>query len=111
MGGERVKAHLDTIKQAVREHLKYQAYQRLLAVPGTALTLLPFEAVFPNGQPEDVPDVYVMYRDCADWGRLWWEGGIADQPHFLMLEFTACRTGEKEFATIDLPYLEGLANK
>ncbi len=111
MGGGSVKAHLASIKQAVREHLKYQEYQRLIAIPGTALTLLPFEAVFPNGKPDGVPDCYLMYRDCVDWGRLWWDGGMADQPHFLMLEFTACRTAEREFATFDLPYLEGLANR
>ncbi len=111
MDGGSVKAHLANIKQAVREHLKYQEYQRLIAVPGTALTLLPFEAVFPNGKPDGVPDCYLMYQDCVDWGRLWWDGGMADQPHFLMLEFTACRTAEREFATFDLPSLESLANQ
>ncbi len=95
----------------MREHLKWQEYKRLVCMPGTSLTLLPQEALFPNGQPDGVPDCYLMYRDCADWGRLWWEGGLADQPHFLMLEFTACRTAEREFATIDLPYLESLANR
>ncbi len=111
MGGGSVKAHLDSIKQAVREHLKYREYQRLIAIPGTALTLLPKEAVFPNGEPDGAPDVYFMYRDCVDWGRLWWEGGMADQPHFLMLEFSACRAAEHEYAAIDLPYLDGIARK
>jgi hypothetical protein len=109
--GGSVKAHLDSIKQAVREHLKWQEYKRLVCIPATSLTLLPQAALFPKGEPDGVPDVYLMYRDCVDWGRLWWEGGMADQPHFLMLEFTACRTAEREFATIDSPYLEGLASK
>ena len=95
----------------MREALKYQEYQRRIAVPGTALTLLLQEAIFPNGEPDGVPDVYLMYRDCVDWGRLWWDGGIADQPHFLMLEFSACRAAEHDFTTIDLPYLEGLASQ
>ena len=111
LDGGRLKAHLESIKQAVRESLKYQEYQRRVAIPGTTLTLLPKAAIFPNGEPDGVPDVYLMYRDCVDWGRLWWDGGIADQPHLLMLEFSACRAAEHDFTTIDLPYLEGLANR
>lgn len=95
----------------MREHLKYREYKRLIRIPGTALTLCPKEAILPNGDPDGVPDVYLIYRDCVDWGKMWWDGGMADQPHFLMLEFAACRAAERDFATIDLPFLEGLASK
>ncbi len=93
----------------MREHLKYREYKRLVSIPGTPLTLYPQDALFPKGEPDGAPDVYLLYRDCTDWGKLWVEGGMADQPHFLMLEFAACRAAEREFAAIDLPLLEGLA--
>lgn len=57
------------------------------------------EETFLNGLdvPESVPDCYVKYKKCERWGN-WWPGGLADQPHILMMEFLSCLSGEARFS-------------
>lgn len=44
-------------------------------------------AMLPAGVVGGLPDVYRLWRLCRKHNTLWWDGGIAQQPHFLMLEF------------------------
>lgn len=43
------------------------------------------------------PLSYRLWRSCEDHGTLWWDGGIARQPHLLMLEFQCCRMAQASF--------------
>ena len=52
-----------------------------------------------------MPEVYGLYQQCKEWDTLWWPGGIADQPHLLMMEFDECAAGVAEFKAEDMPAL------
>jgi hypothetical protein len=50
-------------------------------------------AVSPAIREADPPAVYRLWRSCERHNVLWWAGGLANQPKFLMMEFEACRRG------------------
>ena len=39
--------------------------------------------------PEEspIPPTYTIWQQCRKNDTLWWDGGLADQPHILMLDF------------------------
>lgn len=70
--------------------------------------MLPESGIFPGEIVEDPPEVYCLYKKCEKWG-LYWAGGVADQPHLLMTEFSVCTSAENEFESVILPQLQKLA--
>ena len=55
------------------------------------------EALLPANLEAEMPEVYRTWKTCKEWGVLWWEGGLAAQPHLLMLEFSVCQNASTEF--------------
>lgn len=93
----------------VAQRLKWDYYQqRVQDVADTTSKLRQYPPTyfFPQGEPPQMPAVYSRYLQCKAWHKLWWPGGLADQPYLLMQEFDACRAGEQEFAAHGLPYIE-----
>lgn len=43
------------------------------------------------------PDHWAIYQQVRDYHQLWWEGGLADQPYWLMLELDAMAVGQERF--------------
>jgi hypothetical protein len=67
------------IRREVREAV--QSYLGALSL-AQAGTLTPGEVPPP-------PRLYTLYQQMKTLGALWYEGGLADQPHVLMLELSA----------------------
>ena len=55
------------------------------------------QALLPIGPDEPMPYVYSMWDRCKQWNTLWWQGGIAAQPHVLMAEFNVCDKVTQQF--------------
>jgi len=55
------------------------------------------KALSPFNPEVEMPVVYRLYRRCANHDVLWWDGGLANQPHILMIEFEACEIGENNW--------------
>ena len=53
-----------------------------------------------------MPEVYWEYKQCQMWQRPYYDGALADQPHLLMLEFTACRSAEADWEVEKQPLYE-----
>jgi hypothetical protein len=51
----------------------------------------------PPGAQGARPHVYSIWLRCKQWGTLWWQGGIADQPYVLMAEFAVCENVQSQF--------------
>ncbi len=76
--------------------------------PDSGLRNLPQDWLFPNGEPDQMPDPYFTYLQCKRWNRLWTDGALADQPHLFMEEMDACRRAEERFHDTELPKLKKL---
>jgi hypothetical protein len=46
----------------------------------------------------DMPASYRLWLQSRDLGHLWYDGGLSQQPHILMLEFDVCRAATASFA-------------
>jgi len=46
---------------------------------------------------DKLPGTYRIWQDCQKWDKLWWDGGIANQPYVLMLEFSVCEMVHQRF--------------
>lgn len=107
--GKKLKEHYDTLYNVVVSHLRHEAFKELSKTPGSQLSMIREEALFPGEEvPDELPDVYFLYKKCEKWG-LWWDGGVSDQPHLLMTEFMVCSNAEAHFNSTILPYLQELA--
>ena len=45
----------------------------------------------------EMPEVYRLWRMCQNNNSLWWPGGMANQPHLLMMEFVVCNNVRQQF--------------
>ena len=54
-------------------------------------------AILPEDLKAEMPEVYRLWRTCKRWNHLYWPGGIANQPHILMLEFAICEKTKDDF--------------
>ena len=95
----------------MRERLKWEYYQSLIKDNRSGLHSAAQDYWFPDGEPDQMPEVYLTYQQCHEWNKLWWEGGIADQPHLLMMEFDACAAGVAEFRDEDAPAIGDMHRK
>lgn len=66
------------------------------SAPNDEQMLLRKAALVPRMDAE-MPEPYRLWRTCERHGKLFWQGGIADQPHILMLEFEACESARNAF--------------
>ncbi len=97
MGGSGgITRHLAELEARIVERLKWETYQQLIQDNQSGLNRMRPQDIFPEGEPEQVPEVYELYQQCKTWGK-WWGGGLADQPHILMAEFDACERAELRF--------------
>jgi hypothetical protein len=94
---------LDDVTDAVRDYLLYEWYsssdhQRQLKIRQMAL------------RPPDAeyPEILTELRRYEN-GHLYWPGGIGNQPHFLLLEFGACKRGRGQ-ALEEIANMENLIN-
>ena len=71
----------------------------------SGLANVPELSLFPHGHTDDLPDCYGIYQRLKRDGTYWWAGGLADQPHILMLELDACAAGETQYEQQLAPYL------
>ncbi len=90
------------------ERLKWKAYQTLIERPDSGLRNVPQDWLFPNGEPDQMPNPYFTYLQCKRWGKLYYEGALADQPHVFMEELEACRRAEERFQDVEMPRLKKL---
>jgi len=54
-------------------------------------------ALLPGNVDAEMPEPYRLWRICKRWNKLWWAGGMADQPHILMMEFAVCAAADAQF--------------
>lgn len=54
-------------------------------------------ALVPQNPDAEMPEVYRLWRQAKRWDKLWWPGGIANQPHILMMEFSVCEAAHAQF--------------
>ena len=54
-------------------------------------------AILPVNWEAEMPEAYRLWRSCKKWEKLFWDGGIANQPHILMMEFTVCERTSDQF--------------
>ena len=107
-----IAEHLLAVKDQVRKRLAWDTFHYLAKNRQSGLNKYTSESYwFPDGEPEQMPEVYTTYQQCKTWGKLWWDGGIADQPYFLMMEFDACAAGEADFRSEDLPEMQRVHQK
>jgi hypothetical protein len=45
----------------------------------------------------EAPPHWEIYQQVKAYGRLWWEGGLSDQPYWLMLELDGMAVGQERF--------------
>ncbi len=76
--------------------------------PDSGLRNLPQDWLFPDGEPDQMPEQYFVFLQCKRWNRLWYEGALADQPHLFMEEMEACRRAEERFEDVELLKLKKL---
>ena len=50
-----------------------------------------------KGETPEQPWAMRMKIKCANHSKLWWDGGLADQPHILMWEWDICSEAEREY--------------
>jgi hypothetical protein len=100
-----ITEHLEDIEKRVALSLKWALYNQLKLDIYSGIHVVPESTLFPKGRPDQMPGVYFLYKSCKNSGHLWWPGGVADQPFFLMQEFDACANGEAEFQNKIMPYL------
>lgn len=65
----------------------------------------PPDTLFPDGLRPQMPDIYGQYLQVKRYGKLWWDGGLADQPHIWMQEMDACASGEEDYKSSRAPEL------
>ena len=66
------------------------------ALSNDAKKVARMEGRIPLNMAAEMPEVYRLWRSCKDHNALYWPGGIADQPHILMLEFQACESAFRQ---------------
>ncbi len=98
------------IADTVAANLKWARYQESIRIPTSGLRMIPENILFPQGKPQPMPEVWLIYRRMKSTGRLWLTGGLADQPELLMQMFDACENGESRYANVELPHLLSLEN-
>ena len=55
------------------------------------------KSLVPANVDAEMPEPYRLWRICKQWDKLWWPGGIANQPHILMMEFAVCAIASAYF--------------
>lgn len=89
-GGGRVKGplgrHLEELEAQVHEWLHRAQYE--LADSDTKRDIRK-KAMVPRLDAE-MPEAYRLWRTCDKYRTLFWPGGLGNQPHILMLEFSVC---------------------
>ncbi len=55
------------------------------------------EGLVPTDASAEMPESYRLWRMCQRNNTLWWDGGMSNQPHILMLEFAVCETEYNSF--------------
>lgn len=87
------------------DRLRWVFYQDRINNLNSGLRMVPQDHFFPDGEPEQMPEVYVLYRRCKTHNVLWAAGGMENQPHLLMLQFDECALAEDEFTSKHMPSL------
>ncbi len=90
----------------MRARLRWELYKSLIQDMRSGLRKAKQDYWFPDGEPDQMPEVYGLYQQCHEWNTLWWPGGIADQPHILMMEFDECALAVAEFKAHDMADLQ-----
>lgn len=67
------------------------------------------QALMPINPGAEMPGAYRLWRTCKEWDTLWWDGGLATQPHLLMLEFSACAAAHHD-SQDDVASIERILN-
>ena len=55
------------------------------------------KALLPTNMKAERPEVYRLWRLCKTQDKLFWDGGIGNQPHILMMEFAICERARDAF--------------
>ena len=84
--------------------LKWQLYKHLKADVQSGLKNVPEHILFPQGHEEDLPECFLTYLRLKG-GQHWWPGGVADQPHLLVMEVEACAAGVAKYENEAVSYL------
>lgn len=94
----------------MRQRLRWEYYKLLTADYTSKINNIPPTFFFPAGEPAQMPDVYESYLQHKATKALWLPGSLSDQPYLLMLEWDACRGGESEFESVDVPEFQKQAH-
>ena len=89
-----LKKHLEALEGAVFDWLELQSYEDASIETQVQLRR---EALMPGNMKAEMPEPYRLWRACERHNKLFWDGGIADQPHILMMEFSACERATQSF--------------
>ncbi len=103
-----ITGHLAALESAILSRLRWKAYLAMIERRDSGLRNVPQEALFPDGEPDQMPDQYFTYLQCKRWNKLYFDGALADQPHLFMEEVEACRRAEERFQDAELPRLKQL---
>jgi len=57
------------------------------------------EGLLPSSGAGQLPDSYRTWATCQRLNVLWWDGGLANQPYVLMVEFEVCEMVQHRFAS------------
>jgi len=85
--------HLDELEEAVGTWLEAAFYKSATPDRKRALN----RAGLMPALKAEMPPVYRLWRLCQDNNTLWWSGGMAAQPHILMMEFEVCKQAHANF--------------
>jgi hypothetical protein len=80
---------------AVMDWLEVAAYE---ALDSDTKKVARMEGRMPINMAAEMPEVYRLWRMCKDTGMPFWDGGFADQPRILMMEFQACERASRQVA-------------
>ena len=89
-----LQKHLADLEEAVFQWLDTLSYENASPVKQRAMRK---QALLPTNMKAQMPRVYRLFKLCDDGRKNWWPGGVGDQPHLLMLEFSACRNALGQF--------------
>lgn len=86
--------HLDALEKATLDWLEASLFENS---PSDTKRQLRKAGLNPLNPDAEMPEAYRLWRTCERHDTLWWSGGISNQPHVMMLEFSACEMASNTF--------------
>lgn len=90
----RLRRHLEELEAAIGNWLEYTYYDQ--ASPDMQRKMRA-AAMIPSGGATSQPLAYRLWRSCQNNNCLWWDGGMANQPVVLMMEFAVCKRAMDDY--------------